>query len=574
MVVNIVQTFDNSLDYFINADSSLFFVTEDDLVGVSDGTRDGTFVFTIDEFTGAESVAGLNGKLFFDGFDSENGEEPFANNGTPDGTIVLKNINFTPNETSDPLRFTSVGNVVYFTANNGESGTALYSSDGTPEGTQLVADINPTASTTQIFGDFVDFNGTLFFDGRDEENGRQLWKSDGTPDGTQLLTNFEFSGFISEFTVADNNLYFERSNSLWVTDGTTEGTQLLSNNSPAELTAIGSTLYFSASDGSSGQELWTSDGTPEGTQMVLDVRPEVRTGSSPVNRGSEPRNLIDVNGTLYFTADDGINGRELWTSDGTPEGTQLVLDINEGASDSLLSNFVAIDDTLYFIQGRSVNAGLWQSNGTAEGTFKVEPEEIPLGGSTTESFRGVDRLIEFNEELYFSGEAYNRQSGDYVPALLNLLDVDNSAVYRLFNPQVGVHFYTTDVLERDAFIESGNYISEGESYRAVDPSFEGAEEVFRFFNTTTGVHLYTTEEQERDFIQENLPDFAFEGAVFNAYETEVEGTIPVYRFYEPTIGVHFYTPSEVERASVEANLPNYTYEGIAYYAFPLDTETV
>lgn len=152
--------------------------------------------------------------------------------------------------------------------------------------------------------------------------------------------------------------------------------------------------------------------------------------------------------------------------------------------------------------------------------------------------------------------------------------VNNSeaTVYRFFNPDVGVHFYTSSEIERDNVEQNlPNYEFEGGSYNTVDPT-TGGQEVYRFFNTTTGVHLYTTSEVERDSIIENLTDFEFEGVQFYAYETEIEGSIPIYRFFEPSLGVHFYTPSEGERDNVLENLPNYNFEGIAYYALPVDVD--
>ena len=153
------------------------------------------------------------------------------------------------------------------------------------------------------------------------------------------------------------------------------------------------------------------------------------------------------------------------------------------------------------------------------------------------------------------------------------IDGDEAAentVYRYFNPNTGVHFYTNDEAERESVGSLDNYVPEGESYVAVDPMTDSAEEVYRFFNENTGVHLYTTSEAERDNIQNNSDSFSFEGTAFYAFEEQVAGSIPIYRFYEPTIGVHFYTPNEEERMSVEENLPNYNSEGIAYYASPIE----
>jgi ELWxxDGT repeat protein len=86
------------------------------------------------------------------------------------------------------------------------------------------------------------------------------------------------------------------------------------------LTAEGNRLFFTATDGVHGRELWRSDGTGAGTALVYDA--------TPGPNGSGPSDLTDVGGKVFFTAHDGVHGRELWKSDGTRTGTMLVKDIN------------------------------------------------------------------------------------------------------------------------------------------------------------------------------------------------------------------------------------------------------
>lgn len=566
MVVNTVQTFDSPIDRLRDADTSLFFTTENDQLGVSDGTQAGTSILNSDG--DGEVYFGLNGNVFFDGFSSENGEEPFVNNGTADGTSLLLDIELRDSETSDPSNFFAVGDIVYFTAFNQENGIALYSSDGTPEGTSLVADIDDESSRFSTpFTEFTDFNGALYFEGDERENGHALWRSDGTTEGTEVVSRFE-SSFINlnNLTAAEENLYFTRSNELWVSDGNTEGTELIFDNLAIQSpVAVENSIYFTAdSEGNTGQELWISDGTTEGTRLVEDIRPEERVGGSPRNLSSSPENLTEVGGRLFFTADDGQNGEELWLSDGTTEGTRLVLDITEGENSSQLSDFTEVNGKLYFIKDDNE---LWQSEGTIATTFRIE-QEIDLGGTTTPSFQNLEQLIEYDDQLYIAGESFSQEEGVYVPALLTQEDSDT--VFRLRNPTIGNHFYTTSAAERDEAIDSGEFDFEGESFTAVDPTSEGAEEVYRFFNESQNVYLYTTNENERDFIQENDSRFTFQGEVFNAYETQVEGSIPIYRFLNTDLNVHFYTPNAAERDFVEETLPNYQSEGIAYYALPLE----
>src|SRR5215510_16063544 len=84
---------------------------------------------------------------------------------------------------------------------------------------------------------------------------------------------------------------------------------------PSWLTNLNGTLFFTADDGSTGQELWKSDGTAAGTTLVKDILPGPGT--------YYPRFLTNVNGLLFFVT-DGANGSELWKSDGTAVGTVLI----------------------------------------------------------------------------------------------------------------------------------------------------------------------------------------------------------------------------------------------------------
>ena len=71
---------------------------------------------------------------------------------------------------------------------------------------------------------------------------------------------------------------------------------------------------------------------------------DIRAGDA----SSDPRDLAAVGDVLYFNADDGSNGRELWRSDGTTGGTRLVRDIAPGATASTPREMTALGNGFLF----------------------------------------------------------------------------------------------------------------------------------------------------------------------------------------------------------------------------------
>ena len=91
---------------------------------------------------------------------------------------------------------------------------------------------------------------------------------------------------------------------------------------PIAVTQTGELLFTAYSPGS-GRELWSTDGTPTGTQLLADVRPGYQS-SQAIQFVTLPSGLI------MFTARTEQHGWELWRTDGTTAGTSLVKDILPG----------------------------------------------------------------------------------------------------------------------------------------------------------------------------------------------------------------------------------------------------
>jgi ELWxxDGT repeat protein len=154
-----------------------------------------------------------------------------------------------------------------------------------------------------------------------------------------------------------------------------------SSSNASYLVTLSGNVYFAANDGVTGTELWKSNGTAAGTVRVKDINPGDNSGN--------PTNLTLVGSYIYFSANDGDNGSELWRTDGTEAGTIMVADISPGLNSSSPSNFIAIGTTaVYFSANDGTNGNEpWKSDVATKTTTMLL--DIVSGITSSSPFRFV-----------------------------------------------------------------------------------------------------------------------------------------------------------------------------------------
>jgi len=418
--INSLTSFSSTPSNFTEVNGAVFFTAAIDQYGLelwkTDGTPGGTVLVKdiISGSTGSrpDILTNVNGTLYFRANDGVNGYELWKSDGTTAGTVVVKDIKSGSGH-GYPRNLTNVNGTLYFSADDGVNGVELWKTDGTTEGTVLVKDIRSGGPFTSSYPSYLtNVNGTLYFRAiGGSDYGNELWRTNGTSAGTVLVKDIRSGSGSSaprHLTNANGTLYFRaddgmNGNELWKSDGTAAGTVLVKdirsgNNSsyPTYLTDVNGTLYFRADDGVSGIELWKSDGTSTGTVLVKDIR-SGSYSSLPDNLTSVVSRSIELQiGTLYFTASDGINGDELWKTDGTSAGTVLVKDINSGSFNSAPKNLTSLNGTLYFGANNFVNGSeLWKSDGTGAGTQLVADIIPGSNGSNPYNLKVVGNQLYF-----------------------------------------------------------------------------------------------------------------------------------------------------------------------------------
>ena len=410
--------------------------------GASGAPGDATATQVADIQSPGESVPAslfnAGGTLLFSASQTGTGNELWKSNGGPlgAGTELVANIESGAGG-SGPTNFASINGTVFFSANDGTSmvpgdhGRELWKIEPPYTAPELVKDINDTDDGVSSSPEqFTNVNGTLFFVADNGVNGNELWKSVPPYDtgSTTLVKDINTTPDVSEdsdleeLAEINGTLYFSANNGvngqeLWKSVapyGATDTTlvkdinttpDVSANSFPAGFANRSGDVYFNADDGVNGQELWKSNGTGPGTTMVVDINPAVG--------GSNPDEITNVNGTLFFSADGPIEGRELWKSDGTGPGTAVVADINPTVSPSNPQEITNLNGTLFFRAGDGANGTeLWKSNGGPLGAGTEMVADInPSGSSLPAGLTGVGGQVFFRATDGVNGIELWRSTG-------------------------------------------------------------------------------------------------------------------------------------------------------------------
>jgi ELWxxDGT repeat protein len=423
---------------------------------VTDGTPRGTAVIvgpngngTLSPFVPNPVVTGFvrggaefQGHFYFAGKTTAAGLELWRTDGTQAGTAMVANLNPGAAD-SAPTGFTVFDGALYFRASTADAGGELWrlGSEGAPA---RVTDLNPGAASGAS-GLLAVFKDRLYFAGNDGTTGTELYSSDGTAAGTFRVADITAGSqtvAFGHFRAGDSYLYFRAStpgtlvHRLFRTDGTAAGTVELTppggslpNTSWFSMANIGDRLVFQGDSPQTGIELFTTTGTPDSTQLLLDMNP----GAASSFGGF----AVAHDGQFYFTGIEADGDAELWRSDGSAGNAAKVADVEPGPTPSYPTRLTSWQGRVAF-GTFAAGANRLYAFDPATSVATPNPAGVPNFGSTPRDFGQVGDGVFFSASAPYLAAAslfrYDIETGGL--ARLGGTTVINPADFRLVGGRV------------------------------------------------------------------------------------------------------------------------------------------
>ena len=369
----------------------------------------------------------MGDKFFYMGKTNQSGFEPWACYKNGKGAYLIKDIKsgsasgMDQVNSSNSYGFRVLNGNSYFFADDGLHGLELWKTDGTAAGTVMVRDINIGAGGySGKFTSEFPLNGNIVFYANDG-TGFDLWKTDGTAQGTVKISNNKFVAIPylgssvqkNTFVVSNNKMFFFVNQALQVLDGTTFSVSSLESNgswTPANpLIAFQNQIYFFRQTGNIAS-LWSTDGTLTNTRLIKN---NLYTAAYNGNTYLPVRSAVSLN-CMYIEMKLTTKGTyytsELWKSDGTGPGTEIIKAFN-----SQLNDMLFIKDKLYFSAFLdNLSNGIWVSDGTTDNTTLLYSFNLStytsFGGMTiwSSSFKNLnDSLIFYKNPGYGNNAVFS-----------------------------------------------------------------------------------------------------------------------------------------------------------------------
>jgi len=278
-------------------------------------------------------------------------------------------------ESSTPRNLTMHGmDAIYFAATTPQYGEELWAATTNGVGNTAVRlrmDVFPGTASSEATPTSMTDAGMLF-SARTPRFGRELWIAG--PEECVMLSDF-YAGAADSvvmlpavrtvpwgFYVFANNDYRKAISFVDLTNNTME--RVVTFHTEGTFAVLGDVLIFSDAPVNDVSSLWS---IRRGDKAPTRISPKGEDA-----KGFNADHFFLWNDRIIFQARTLEAGMELWSTDGTAEGTRLIADINPGPADSNPYHFVSAADRLFFRafddrHGRE----LWQTQGTAESTSIV-----------------------------------------------------------------------------------------------------------------------------------------------------------------------------------------------------------
>lgn len=183
--------------------------------------------------------------------------------------------------------------------------------------------------------------------------------------------------------------------------------------------ALGNTsthFFFTSKLENHGYELWATDGTEHGTELLYDIYNG--RGSSEIMRNE----VFFHQHQMFFAATDPFIGRALWVTDGTSEGTKLIADIRDDSKELAIDFLDVLDNKLFFADHTNTSNTILYYYSLIDGS---------INKVSNFSSNGVDDVATAQNLLYFTTDDGTYQTNGEASGTIKIADYDKGHVRKI-----------------------------------------------------------------------------------------------------------------------------------------------